>query len=76
MYAFTLALEAAMGSGVFPAGFNLNKEYESFEAYKTGRSAKPLIIPLPQSIWFPCIIVWCRSLDLLKRFQMYKDLSL
>ena len=76
VYAFTLALEAALESGAFPAGFNLNEEYESFEAYKTGHSAKPLIIPLPRSVWFPRIIVWCRSLDLLKRFQMCKELSL
>ena len=75
-YVFTLALEAVLNLAAFPAGFGLNEEYQSFEAYKTGRSAKPLIIPLPYSVWFPRIIVWCKSLDLLKRFQLCKAMSL
>jgi hypothetical protein len=72
---FALALEAALQSEVRPAGFHLNNEYESFETYKTGRSTKPLVIPLPYQVWFPRIIVWCTALDLLKRFPLCKSMS-
>lgn len=72
LHAFALALEAAIDSNAYPAGFHLNEEYELFEAYKTGRSTKSLVIPLPYSIWFPRIIVWCQALDLLKRFPLCK----
>lgn len=72
LYAFSLALEAALSSGAFPAEFHLNEEYESFESYKTGRSAKPLVIPLPYDVWFQRIVVWCKALDLLKRFPLCK----
>lgn len=46
-YAFALALEAALNLEAYPAGFHLSEEYKSFETYKTGCSAKPLVIPLP-----------------------------
>jgi len=72
LYVFSLALETALSSDTFPAGFHLNEEYESFETYKTGCSAKPLVIPLPYDTWFPRIVVWCRALDLLKRFPLCK----
>ena len=72
LHAFALALEAALDSETYPAGFHLNEEYESFETYKTGRSTKPLVIPLPYRVWFPRIIVWCKALDLLKRFPLCK----
>ena len=47
VHAFTLALESTLSSNKYPAGFGLNEEYESLESYKTGRSSKPLVIPLP-----------------------------
>jgi hypothetical protein len=72
MEAFILALDVVLGSGTYPNGFNLREEYESFESYKTGRSTKPLVIPLPYNVWFPRIVVWCKALDLLKRFPLCK----
>lgn len=73
-YAFALSLSAVLNSEAYPAGFYLNEEYESLESYKTGRSAKPLVIPLPYSVWFPHIIVWCKALDLLKRLTLCKEM--
>ena len=70
--AYTLALHAALNSSEYPAGFGLNMEYESLESYKTGRSSKPLTIPLPHEVWFPRIVVWCKALDLLKRLPLCK----
>ena len=70
--AFALALNEALASSEYPAGFSLNAEYESLESYKTGRSSKPLVIPLPHEVWFPRIIVWCKALDLLKRLPVCK----
>ena len=72
LQAYTLALDGALASGEYPAGFGLNEEYESVESYKTGRSSKPLIIPLPYEVWFPRIVVWCKALDLLKRLPICK----
>lgn len=72
LYAFALAMDTVLNSETYPVGFNLDEEYESFESYKTGRSAKPLTIPLPYDVWFPRIIVWCKALDLLKRFPLCK----
>jgi hypothetical protein len=75
-YAFTLALDIALNSGEYPAGFHLNGEYQSFESYKTGRSTKALVIPLPYNVWFPRIVVWCKALDLLKRLSLCKAMLL
>lgn len=72
LIAFTLALQSVLGSKAFPDGFRLNEEYESFETYKTGRSVKPLVIPLPYNVWFPRIVVWCKALDILKRLPLCK----
>ena len=72
MHAFALALDNALASSEFPAGFRLNEEYESLESYKTGHSSKPLIIPLPYDVWFPRIVVWCKALDLLKHLPICK----
>jgi len=72
VHAYTLALGTALASSEYPAGFGLNEEYESVESYKTGRSLKPLVIPLPYEVWFPRIIVWCKALDLLKRLPVCK----
>ena len=72
MHAFILALDVVLSSDSYPVGFNLSEEYESFESYKTGRSTKPLVIPLPYNVWFPRIVVWCKALDLLKRFPLCK----
>jgi hypothetical protein len=72
MLAFTLALDEALASSKYPAGFGLNEEYESLESYRTGRSSKPLVIPLPYNVWFPRIIVWCKAVDLLKRLPLCK----
>jgi len=71
--AYTLALGEALASDEYPAGFGLNEEYESVESYKTGRSLKPLVIPLPHQVWFPRIVVWCKALDLLKRLPVCKE---
>jgi len=66
-------LASALESSSYPAGFGLMGEYESVESYKTGRSLKPLIIPLPYEVWFPRIVVWCRALDLLKRLAICRE---
>lgn len=71
--AYTLALDASLSSCEFPAGFGLNEVYESVESYKTGRSSKSLIIPLPYEVWFPRITVWCKALDLLKRLSICRE---
>ena len=70
LHAYTLALGNALASSEFPAGFALNEAYGSVESYKTGRSSKPLVIPLPYDVWFPRIVVWCKALDLLKCLPM------
>ena len=75
-YAFSLALEASLNdSEVYPAGFNLNEEYETSESYRTGRSTKQLEIPLPYVVWFPRVVIWCKALDLLKRLPLSKAMS-
>jgi hypothetical protein len=71
MFAHQLASE--LSSHSYPSGFNLNGEYESLESYTTGRSIKPLVIPLPHEIWFPRMVVWCKGVDLLNRIQMCKE---
>jgi len=72
VHAFSLALDSALSSSEYPAGFGLDEEYEALESYKTGRSSKPLVIPLPYGVWFPRIVVWCKALDLLKRLPLCK----
>ena len=66
---FASTLDVALASSVYPDGFGLHEEYEPLESYKTGRSSKPLVIPLPHNIWFPRIVVWCKAIDLLKHLQ-------
>jgi hypothetical protein len=71
---FLAAFQATLDSATYPAGFGLDEEYESSESYKTGRSRNPLVIPLPYSVWFPRIVVWCKALDLLKRLSAFSGL--
>ena len=73
LQAYTLALAQGLESHEYPAGFGLTAEYDSVESYKTGRSLKPLVIPLPYEVWFPRIVVWCKALDLLKRLSICRD---
>ena len=70
-HAFALALDSVL-SFSYPAGFGLTEEYESLESYRTGHSTKTLTIPLPYDVWFPCIVVWCKALDLLKCLSICK----
>ena len=72
MHAYILDLERALTSNEYPAGFGLSEEYESVESYRTGRSSRPLIIPLPYEVWFSRIVVWSKALDLLKRLPVCK----
>ena len=75
-HAFILALGATLNSlETNPAGFHLGEEYEMAKSYKTGRSTKLLEIPLPYDIWFPCIVVWCKALDLLKHLPLSKAMA-
>jgi hypothetical protein len=71
MFAHQLSRDLASHS--YPSGYNLNGEYESLESYTTGRSTKPLVIPLPHELWFPRIVVWCKGVDLLNRIQLCKE---
>ena len=75
-YTFSLALSAALNnSECYPAGFNLQEEYETSESYRTGRSTKPLEIPLPYDMWFPRVVIWCKALDLMKRLPLSKAMA-
>lgn len=71
MFARQLSLDLACHS--YPAGYNLNDDYDSIESYVTGRSSRPLVIPLPYEIWFPRVVVWCKALDLMDRIQLCKE---
>jgi len=71
--AFAIALDNTLLSEEYPTGFHLNDEYESSESYRTGRSSRPLVIPLPHDVWFPRILVWCRALDLLMRLELARE---
>ena len=71
MFARQLALDLTSHS--YPSGYNLNGNYESLESYTTGRSTRPLVIPLPYEVWFPRIVVWCKASDLLNRIQLFKE---
>jgi hypothetical protein len=62
---FVASFQTSLESEEYPDGFELDAEYESSESYKTGRSTKPLVIPLPHNIWFPRIVVWCKALNCL-----------
>lgn len=70
--AFRQVLGDALSSEGHPEGFHLNDEYEPSESYRTGRSTRSLVIPLPHEIWFPRITVWCKALDLLKRLELVR----
>lgn len=72
-HAFAIALGNALSLDEHPAGFCLNDKYESSESYRTGRSSRPLVIPLPHEIWFPRILVWCKALDLLMRLELTRE---
>ena len=74
-YTFALALGSALALEAYPAGFHLSEPYESSETYQTGRSTRPLIIPLPCNVWFPRIVVWCKALDLLKWLPMCRAMA-
>lgn len=67
---FLANFQASLDSDEYPGGFGLDEDYESSESYKTGRSTKPLVIPLPYIVWFPRIIVWCKALDCLKQLAV------
>ena len=67
---FLATFQASLDSDEYPDGFSLDEEYGPSESYKTGRSTKSLIVPLPYMVWFPQIIVWCKTLDCLKRLAV------
>jgi hypothetical protein len=68
--AFFSALNSLQDEENTLEGFDLNGQYEPTESYKTGRSRKGLRIPLPHSIWFPRIVLWCRAITLLQRLSI------
>ena len=72
-HAFAIALGNTLSLEEYPEGFCLCDEYESSESYRTGRSSRPLVIPLPHEIWFPRILVWCKALDLLMRLELARE---
>ena len=72
--AFAAAFGKALESDSYPDGFNLGGEYEPSESYRTGRSSRPLLIPLPHDVWFPRILVWCKALDTLKHIEVARDM--
>ena len=73
---FASSLKRALSSKAYPAGFHLNDEYESKESYTTGRSSKPLVIPLPHNVWFPRILAWCTAIDILMRLESSREHAL
>lgn len=71
--AFFRALNLLQDEGQLPEGFDLHGNYEPTEVYKTGRSRKGLKIPLPHSLWFPRIVLWCHAITLLKRLSIIEQ---
>jgi hypothetical protein len=53
-----------------PEGFGLNEHYKSIEKFSTGHCRKRLAVSLDFELWYPCILLWCQSLNLLKRFSL------
>lgn len=69
--AFQLALQQTTSNDLRPAYLGLDLPYEPAETFYTGRSKKGLTVPLPYDIWFPRILLWCRSIDLVTRIKLY-----
>jgi hypothetical protein len=69
--AFEQALQQATRDDLRPAYLGLDLPYESAETFYTARSKKGLTVPLPHDVWFPRILLWCRSLDLVTRIKLY-----
>ena len=69
--AFQLALQQTTSNNLRPAYLGLDLPYEPSETFYTGRSRKGLTVPLPYNIWFPRILLWCRSIDLVTRIKLY-----
>ena len=71
--AFAIAFREALNADSYPEGFNLSDDYEPSESYRTGRSSRPISIPLPYNVWFPRIVVWCKALDTLKHIEVARE---
>jgi hypothetical protein len=69
--AFKEALQQATSNDLRPAYLGLDLPYEPAETFYTGRSKKGHTVPLPYDVWFPRILLWCRSLDLITRIKLY-----
>lgn len=68
---FEEALQQATLDDLRPAYLGLDLPYEPAETFYTGRSRKGLTVPLPHDVWFPRILLWCRSIDLITRIKLY-----
>ena len=69
--AFQLALQQVTSKNLRPAYLGLELPYEPAETFYTGRSRKGLTVPLPYDVWFPRILLWCQSIDLVTRIKLY-----
>ena len=69
--AFQQALQQATSDDLCPAYLGLDVPYEPTETFYTGRSKKGLTVPLPYEVWFPRVLLWCRSIDLVTRIKLY-----
>ena len=69
--AFKEALQQTTSNDLRPAYLGLDLPYEPTETFYTGRSKKGLTVPLPYDVWFPRILLWCRSIDLITCIKLY-----
>ena len=69
--AFQLALQKTTSDNLRPAYLGLELPYEPAETFYTGRSKNGLTVPLPYDVWYPRILLWCRSIDLVTRVKLY-----
>lgn len=53
-----------------PAGFHLEKHFETTETFSTGRMRKGLTVTLDYEVWYPRVLLWCQELELLKTFSI------
>jgi hypothetical protein len=70
LHLFWNALDHIQAKSLIPQGFTLNNIYESTETFHTSCCQVGLTVPLDYEVWYPCILLWCQALDLLKCFPL------
>lgn len=67
---FQQALQRVTSEDLRPAYLGLDQPYEPSETFYTGRSRAGITVPLPYDVWYPRILLWCRSVDLVTRIKL------